>query len=85
MFVDVASIVAGYSLQTGVTVNGVVSSEHAVQGNYGSIGGQAICSDRPTITCVPMTGDKFQYRTAAAGHDPGPVTVLVPYSEEATR
>jgi hypothetical protein len=59
VFVDVSSIVAGYSLQTGVTVGGVVSSERAVQGNYGSIGGQAIYTDRPTITYVPMTGEKF--------------------------
>jgi hypothetical protein len=59
VFVDVSSIVAGYSLQTGVAVNGVMSSERAVQGNYGSIGGQAIYTDRPTITYVPMTGDKF--------------------------
>ena len=59
VFVDVASIVAGYSLQTGVTATGVLSSEKAVQGNYGSIGGQAIYTDRPTITYVPMTGDKF--------------------------
>jgi hypothetical protein len=59
VFVDVASIVAGYSLQTGVSVNGVLSSERAVQGNYGSIGGQAIYTDRPTITYVPLTGEKF--------------------------
>ncbi len=59
VFVDVASIVAGYSLQTGVTVGGVVSSSGAVQGNYGSLGGQAIYTDRPTITYVPMTGEKF--------------------------
>ncbi|MDP9141727.1 MAG: hypothetical protein M3O62_13145 [Pseudomonadota bacterium] len=59
VFVDVASIVAGYSLQTGVTVNGVVSSSGAVQGNYGSLGGQAVYTDRPTITFVPMTGEKF--------------------------
>ena len=59
VFVDVASIVAGYSLQTGVTVNGVVSSGNAVQGNYGSMGGQAIYTDRPTITYVPLTGEKF--------------------------
>ena len=59
VFVDVSSIVAGYSLQTGVTVNGVVSSERAVQGNYGSLGGQAIYTDRPTITYVPLTGEKF--------------------------
>ena len=57
--VFVASIVAGYSLQTGVVVNGVVSSKQAVQGNYGSIGGQAVYTDRPTITYAPMTGDKF--------------------------
>lgn len=59
VFVDVASIVAGYSLQTGVSVNGVLSSQNAVQGNYGSIGGQAVYTDRPTITYVPMTGEKF--------------------------
>jgi len=59
VFVDVSSIVAGYSLQTGVTVGGVVSSDRAVQGNYGSLGGQAIYTDRPTITYVPMTGEKF--------------------------
>jgi 3'-phosphoadenosine 5'-phosphosulfate sulfotransferase len=59
VFVDVASIVAGYSLQTGVSVNGVVSSSGAVQGNYGSLGGQAVYTDRPTITYVPMTGEKF--------------------------
>jgi hypothetical protein len=59
VFVDVASIVAGYSLQTGVTVGGVVSSSGTVQGNYGSLGGQAIYTDRPTITYVPLTGEKF--------------------------
>ena len=59
VFVDVASVVAGYSLQTGVSVSGVVSSKDAIQGNYGSAGGQAIYTDRPTITYVPMTGEKF--------------------------
>ncbi len=59
VFVDVSSVVAGYSLQTGVTVAGVVSSRGAVQGDYGSLGGQAIYTDRPTITYVPMTGEKF--------------------------
>src|SRR5688572_18599630 len=59
VFVDVASIVAGYSLQTGVSVNGVFSSSGAAQGDYGSVGGQAVFTDRPTITYVPMTGEKF--------------------------
>jgi hypothetical protein len=59
VFVDVASIVSGYSLQTGVNVGGQVSSDRAVQGDFLSVGGQAIYTDRPTITYVPMTGEKF--------------------------
>jgi len=59
VFMDVASIVSGYSLQTGVSVNSIFSSEKAVQGDYTSIGGQAVYTDRPTITYVPTTGDKF--------------------------
>ena len=41
------------------SVNGTLSSAKAYQGNYASIGGQAIYTDRPTITYVPMTGEKF--------------------------
>lgn len=59
VFMDVASVVSGYSIQTGVSVNGSLSTERAVQGNYVSIGGQAVYTDRPTITYVPMTGEKF--------------------------
>jgi len=59
VFVDVASIVSGYSMQTGVSVNGTLSSEKAIQGNYVAAGAQAIYTDRPTITYVPMTGEKF--------------------------
>ncbi|MCX6928181.1 MAG: hypothetical protein NT154_33975 [Verrucomicrobia bacterium] len=59
VFMDVASVVSGYSMQTGVSVNGTLSSDRAVQGNYLSAGGQAIYTDRPTVTYVPMTGEKF--------------------------
>jgi hypothetical protein len=59
VFVDVASIVSGYSMQTGVTVNGTLSSERAIQGNYAAAGGQAIYTDRPTITYVPLMGERF--------------------------
>jgi hypothetical protein len=59
VFVDVSSIVAGYSMQTGVSVNGTLSSQTAVQGNYVAAGGQAIYTDRPTITYTPLTGEKF--------------------------
>jgi hypothetical protein len=59
VFVDVASVVSGYSLQTGVSINGTLSSERAIQGNYLSAGGQAVYTDRPTITYVPLTGERF--------------------------
>ncbi len=59
VFVDVASIVSGYSLQTGVTVGATASSTKAVQGDFATLGGQAIYTDRPTITYVPLTGEKF--------------------------
>jgi hypothetical protein len=59
VFVDVSSIVAGYSMQTGVSVNGTLSSDKAIQGNFLAAGGQAIYTDRPTITYVPTTGEKF--------------------------
>jgi hypothetical protein len=59
VFMDVANIVSGYSLQTGVTVGGQLSSKAAVQGDFASVGGQAIYTDRPTITYVPLTGQKF--------------------------
>src|SRR5436190_2121233 len=59
VFVDVASIVSGYSLQTGVNVGGTTSSKNAIQGNYVTAGAQAVYMDRPTITYVPLTGEKF--------------------------
>ena len=59
VFVDVASIVSGYSLQTGVNINGTVSSKQAIQGNFVAAGAQSIYTDRPTVTYVPLTGEKF--------------------------
>ena len=59
VFVDVASIVSGYSMQTGGSLNGTLSTRTAIQGNFLAAGGSAIYTDRPTITYVPMTGEKF--------------------------
>jgi hypothetical protein len=59
VFVDVASVVSGYSLQTGVSVNGTLSTERAVQGNFLAAGVQGVYTDRPTITYTPATGQKF--------------------------
>ena len=61
VFVDVASVVAGYSMQTCVSVNGTLSSAKAMQGDFASVGGQAIYTDRPTITYVPLTGANLRF------------------------
>jgi hypothetical protein len=59
VFVDVASIVAGYSMQSGVSVSGTIFSRNPFPGDFATAGGSAIYTDRPTITYVPMTGEKF--------------------------
>jgi hypothetical protein len=59
VFVDVSSVVAGYSLQTGIGVGGTLSTEKAIQGNFFNGSGQAIYTDRPTITYTPLSGQKF--------------------------
>jgi hypothetical protein len=59
VFVDVSSVVAGYSLQTTLGASGTLSTEKAIQGNFLSANGQAIYTDRPTITYTPLTGQKF--------------------------
>ena len=59
VFVDVSSVVAGYSLQTGIGVAGMLSTGNAIQGNTLSGSGQAIYTDRPTVTYTPLTGQKF--------------------------
>lgn len=59
IFVDVGQVIAGYSLETSVSVAGVASSRGAVQGDYGSLGAQGRFTDRPTITYSPLTGNRF--------------------------
>ncbi|HXC99280.1 MAG TPA: hypothetical protein VN048_08055 [Verrucomicrobiae bacterium] len=59
VFVDVSSVVAGYSLQSGISVGGTESSTTAIQGNFVTGTGQAVYTDRPTITYTPLTGQKF--------------------------
>jgi hypothetical protein len=58
IFVDVASVVSGYSVETGVTggvnigfsAGGADFANGAVSGKY---------TDRPTITYTPLTGNRF--------------------------
>jgi hypothetical protein len=59
VFVDGSSVVAGYSLQTGINAGGAFPANDALGGNTATIGGSAIYTDRPTVTYTPMTGQKF--------------------------
>jgi hypothetical protein len=58
IFVDVAQIVAGYSLETTVTAGGTFP-ENLPGGNTATVGGAARYTDRPTITYTPLTGNRF--------------------------
>ncbi len=59
IFLEVASIVSGYTLEGSVNLAGTVSSENAVQGDFLSLGSGGKFTDRPTITYAPIKGDKF--------------------------
>jgi len=59
LFVEVASVVSGYTLEGSVNLGGTVSSEAAVQGDFLSLGAGGKFTDRPTITYAPITGKKF--------------------------
>lgn len=59
IFLDVAQVVAGYSLETGVSVGGQVSSASDLVGNNFVLGASGRYVDRPTITYMPLTGNEF--------------------------
>jgi len=58
-FLEVSSLVSGYSLETGVTVNGEFYT--VKPGSDTFIGGELSgkFTDRPTISYTPLTGEKF--------------------------
>lgn len=59
LFVEVASIVSGYSLEGSANLGGTLSSESAIQGDFLALGTTGKFTDRPTITYAPITGQKF--------------------------
>jgi hypothetical protein len=58
LFVDVASIVSGYTLQSSVNLGGHVSTD-GLQGDFANMGASGTFTDRPTITYQPITGQRF--------------------------
>ncbi|WP_155303822.1 hypothetical protein [Desulfosarcina widdelii] len=61
LFVEVASIVSGYTLEGSVNLGGSLSSDSATQGDLLSLGTSGKYTDRPTITYAPITGAKFNH------------------------
>jgi hypothetical protein len=59
LFVEVASVVSGYTLEGSVNLGGNVSSQGGVNSDLFSVGTSGKYTDRPTITYAPITGQKF--------------------------
>ena len=59
VFVEVASVVNGYSLEGSVNLGRTVSSQDAIQGDFYNFGTTGKYTDRPTITYAPITGQQF--------------------------
>lgn len=59
IFVDVGQIVAGYTVETGLTAGGAFPQTSAFGGNTATVGGSVKFTDRPTVTYVPLTGNQF--------------------------
>ena len=59
LFVEVASVVSGYTLEGSANLLGTGTSSGAVQGDSVTVGGSARFTDRPTITYAPITGSQF--------------------------
>ncbi len=53
--VDVGQVVAGYSLETDVSIGGTIASD----GNELGLGAAGRYTDRPTITYQPLTGNRY--------------------------
>ncbi len=58
LFVEVVSIVSGYTLESSASLEGTVFPDNAVE-DYLSLGAAGKYTDRPTITYAPITGQKF--------------------------
>ncbi len=59
LFVEVASVISGYTLEGSVNLGGTIRSGDAITGDFLNLGTSGKYTDRPTITYAPITGSKF--------------------------
>jgi len=59
VFLDVASVISQYSLQTLVNLSAEWQAPLSSNANTLAVGGAASYADRPTITYTPLSGEKF--------------------------
>ena len=59
LFVEVASVVSGYTLESSVNIGASQSSNTVLEANRALLGGSTKYTDRPTITYAPITGSRF--------------------------
>ena len=55
IFLDVGQLVSGYSMERTVNVGGSITPNAGL----GSVGASGKYTDRPTITYIPLTGERF--------------------------
>lgn len=58
-FLEVASVVSGYTLETGVSLGGQLSPQNLRGDTFGAAGVSGKLTDRPTISYSPMTGARY--------------------------
>jgi hypothetical protein len=80
-FVDVPQITSGYTLQAGITANGLISPPVSPLASFSqqlgaSLGYQGAYQDRPTISYLPQTGSQF-IRNLTMPINPGSVMFLL--------
>jgi hypothetical protein len=59
LFVEVASVVSGYSLETSISAGVNQSTNNILDDDTLALGGRSKFTDRPTITYAPITGSQF--------------------------
>ena len=58
-FLEVVSVVSGYSLETGVSLDGQFSPQSMRGDTFAAAGVSGRYTDRPTISYSPMTGERY--------------------------